>query len=162
MVDARAIGARQADREHSAHRMPDQVEAVHMETIEQRDGRARHIVETVSESGLGRLAETDLVRGHDPITGLGQRLDGGFPIARREIPAMQKDDCPPVRRPDWRRIHIGKAQILALKRYRHEMDGIRVRESFKRDAHRLGADRLRGESNEQGHGDEQTMGKCAA
>ena len=75
---------------------------------------------------------------------------------------MQKDDCPPVRWPDWRRIHIGKAQILALERYRHEMDGIRVRKSFKPDAHRLGADRLRGESDEQGHGDEQTMGECAA
>ena len=142
--------------------MADQVEAVHMETIEERDGGARHIVETVGESGLGRLAEADLVRGDDAIAGLGQRLDGRLPIARREIPAMQKDDCPPVRRADWRNIHIGKAQILALKRYRHEMDGIRVRKSFKPNAHRLGADGLRGESGEQGHGDEQTMGKGAA
>src|SRR5271154_2580217 len=114
-----------------------------MEAIEQRDGGARHVVETVSEGGLGGLAEADLVRGHDPIAGLAQRLDGGFPIARWEIPAMQKGNCPPVRRPDWRSIHIGKAQILALERYRHEMDRIRVRKSFERDAHRLGADRLR-------------------
>src|SRR4029077_1780528 len=98
----------------------------HMEAIEQCDGGARHIVETVSEGGLGGLTEADLVRGHDPIAGLGQRLDGRLPIARWEIPAMQKDDCPPVRRPDWQSIHIGKAQILALERYWHEMDGIRV------------------------------------
>ena len=115
VVDARSIGARQADREHAAHRMADQVEAVHMETIEQRDGGARHVVETVSESGLGRLAEADLVRGDDPVTGLGQGLDGRLPIARREIAAMQKDHGPPVRRPNGRRIHIGKAQILALE-----------------------------------------------
>ena len=75
---------------------------------------------------------------------------------------MQKDDCPPVRWPDRRSIHIGKAQILALQRYRHEMDGIRIGESFKPNAHRLGSDRLRGERGEQGHGDEQTMGECAA
>jgi hypothetical protein len=64
--------------------------------------------------------------------------------------------------PNGRRIHIGKAQILALERYRDEMDGIRVRESFKPNAHRLGADRLRGESDEQGYDAEQTMGECAA
>jgi hypothetical protein len=42
------------------------------------------------------------------------------------------------------------------------MDRIRVRKSFECDAHRLGADRLRGESYEQGHDNEQTMGDCAA
>jgi hypothetical protein len=75
---------------------------------------------------------------------------------------MQKDNCPPVRRPDWRSVHIGKAQILALERYWHETDGIRVSETFQPNAHRLGSDRLRGERDEQGHGDEQTMGECVA
>jgi hypothetical protein len=75
---------------------------------------------------------------------------------------MQKDDCPPIRWADGLSIHIGKAQILALERDRHKMDRIRIRESFKPDAHRLGSDRLRGESDEQGHGDEQTMGECEA
>ena len=75
---------------------------------------------------------------------------------------MQKDHGPPIGWPNGRRIHIGKAQILALERYRHEMDGIRVRKSFKPNAHRLGADRLRGERDEQGHGDEQAMDECAA
>jgi hypothetical protein len=75
---------------------------------------------------------------------------------------MQKDDRLPVRWPNGRRIHVGEAQILALKNYRHEMDGIGVGKSFERDAHRLGVDRVRGESDEQGQSDEQTMGKCAA
>ena len=63
---------------------------------------------------------------------------------------MQEDDRSSVRRPDGRSVHVGETQILALKRYRHEMDGIWVRKSFKRDAHRLGARRWRGESDEAG------------
>src|ERR1700722_12232234 len=42
------------------------------------------------------------------------------------------------------------------------MDGVRIGESFKGDAHGLGADCLRGERGEHGHGDEQTMGEGAA
>src|SRR5258707_7890636 len=100
--------------------MANQVEAVHMETIQERDGGARHRVETIGESGLGGLAEADLIRGDDAVAGLGQRLDGWLPIARREIPAMQKDHGPAVGWPGWRDIHVGKAQILALERYGHE------------------------------------------
>ncbi len=75
---------------------------------------------------------------------------------------MQKNHRPPVGWPNGRNIHVGKAQILAPERYGHEMDGIGIRESFKCDAHRLGAGRSRDETNKHGHGDEQAMDECAA
>ena len=81
MVDARAIGAGQAHRQHPAHRMPDQIEAGDPETIDERERDAGHRVETIGEARLGRFAEADLVRDHDPIAGLSQRVDGRRPIA---------------------------------------------------------------------------------
>ena len=141
MVDTRAIGAGQADRQHPAHRMTDQVEAIDMKTVEQGDRGARHGVETIGETGLGRLAEADLIRGDDPIARLGQRLDGRRPIAGGKVASVQKHDCPPCRRAGGGHIHICEAQILAFEGERQEIDRIGVRESLERDAHRLGARR---------------------
>ena len=96
VVDARPVRARKPDGQHPAHRVANEVEAVDVKTVEERDRLARHRVETISERGFGRLAEADLVRSHDPIARLAQRLDGRLPIARGEVPAMQKDDGPAV------------------------------------------------------------------
>src|SRR6202044_2904067 len=144
------------------HRMSDQGEAVDVKTVEQRDRGSRHRVEAISESWLGRLAEADLVWGNHPITRLGQRLDGRLPITGGEISTVQEDDCPSCRRAGGSRVHISETQILALKRERHEMDGVWIGKSLERNPHRFGARRWRGESSQHDHCDRQTTGDGAA
>src|SRR5271155_946506 len=119
--------------------MTDQVEPIDMKTVDEGDRGAGHRVKAIGETRFGRLAEADLIRGHDPIARLDQRLDGRLPIARREISPVQQDDRSPRRRTNGRYVHVSEAQILALESERQEMDRIRVGESLERDSQRLAA-----------------------
>ena len=163
MVDARAIGAGQADRQHPAHGMSHQVEAVDMKTVEQGDRGARHRVEAIGKSGLRRFAKADLIRGDDPVARLGQRLDRRRPIAGGKVSPVQEHDCPPRRRAGWGYIHVSEAQILAFEGKGQELDRIRVGKSLERDAHRVVGRRWRcGSARPKGRRDRKTKGNSAA
>jgi len=108
------IVAGEVNREHAAEGMADDRRAADPEAVEQHLGIACEKIEVVADVGLGRFAETDLVR-HDHAIALGrQGRDHVRPVIARKALAMQKHDGLAVCGSRRRDVHVSHAQLLAF------------------------------------------------
>ena len=148
MRDAVGISPGDADAEHAAQRMRDDIEFRDLQMIHQRDGVARQGIEMQVGGWFGGFAEPDLVRHHHAVAGIRQRLDNRRPVARREITAVQQHHNAAVGLPR-RHVHIGHPNLFTVIDQRQHVDGIGIGKAFQADAVRFPRSGFRGVGGQQ-------------
>ena len=95
--------------------MSDQDDALDSEMLEQGVRIRGELLEAVLVAlRLGRLAESDLIGRHHPITGLTEHANGGLPRSRAEVLPVQQHDRPAIG--PWRTdVEVAHVQRLALR-----------------------------------------------